>query len=290
MEFGGFVDYSKSKILSKINQKFLPKGKLFTVASKKETAAWVNSTLSYPIICKPDKGERGFGVEKINTSTQLDNYLAQVDRDFIVQEYIDYPIELGVMYYRIPGAKRGNIHSLVQKEFLTVIGNGKSSLKALFQTNDRTRYHYDMLLEMYSEELDFVLDSGEKKELVSIGNHCRGTTFLNGNHLISQKLVAVFDSIAKPIEGFYFGRFDLRVASLDDLYQGDHIKIMELNGVNSEPAHIYDPNMSLFEAYRVLFRHWGIIYQISSINHRNGVPFEPLWKTVNTVIKHIKSK
>ncbi len=290
MEIGGFVDYSKWKILSKINQKFLPKGKLFTIGSKNETLAWVNNNLHFPIICKPDKGERGFGVEKINNEKQLDNYLKKIDRNFIVQEYINYPMELGIMYSRIPGAKRGNIHSVVQKEFLTVVGNGKSTLKELFQTNDRTLYHYDMLLEMYYEELKIVLDYGEKKELISIGNHCRGTTFLNGNHLISQKLVAVFDSIAKPIEGFYFGRFDLRVSSLDDLYQGDNIKIMELNGTNSEPAHIYDPNMSLFEAYRVLFHHWGIIYRISSINHQNGVPFEPLWKTVNTVIQHIKSK
>lgn len=288
---GGFVGYSKWGLLSKINQKFLPKSCLFGVKTTSDIKKWINENqLTYPIICKPDQGERGFGVEKINDEKQLDNYLVRIDRDFIVQEHVAYPIELGVMYYRIPGAKKGTIHSVVQKEFLTVVGNGKSTLKELLQQNERAMYHYNMLLDLYTNQLDIVLKIGEKKELISIGNHCRGTTFLNGNHLINQKLVTVFDSIAKPIDGFYFGRFDLRVSSLDDLYQGDNIKILELNGVNSEPAHIYDPNMSLLEAYRVLFRHWGIIYCISSINHRNGVPFESFSKTVSTIVKHIKSK
>ena len=194
------------------------------------------------------------------------------------------------MYSRLPEAKKGRIHSVVQKEFLSVVGDGESTLKSLFQKSERTRYHFDMVMAMYHDELEEVLPKGKRKELISIGNHCRGTTFLDGNHLITQKLVEVFDVIAKPIEGFYFGRFDLRVTNLDDLYQGENIKIMELNGVNSEPAHIYDPQMPLFKAYKVMFKHWGIIYRISSINHRNGVPFEPLWKTVKTVRKHIKSK
>ena len=101
--------------------------------------------------------------------------------------------------------------------------------------------------------------------------------FLNGNHLINDQLLDVFDRIAKPIKGFHFGRFDLRVTSLEDLYQGKNIRVLELNGAASEPAHIYDPQMSLLKAYHHLFGHWQRLYEISIENHKNGTPYNSIW-------------
>ena len=51
---------------------------------------------------------------------------------------------------------------------------------------------------------------------------------------------------------------------------------MELNGAGSEPAHIYQPGFPLLKAYKVLFSHWKILYQISKINHLNGYPYMTL--------------
>ena len=106
--------------------------------------------------------------------------------------------------------------------------------------------------------------------LEPIGNHCRGTTFLNGNNLINRELEHVFDQIAGSIEGFYYGRFDVKVSSLDDLYAGKNIKILELNGVSSEPAHIYDPDNTLIKAYRDVLKHMRIIEEIACENHQLG--------------------
>ena len=58
---------------------------------------------------------------------------------------------------------------------------------------------------------------------------------------------------------------------------------MELNGAASEPAHIYDPNMSLLKAYRHLFAHWQRLFEISIENHHNGVPYTSaieVWRAV----------
>ena len=291
MEMGGFVDYSKWDILSKIDQKYLPIGACFQLEEKEKVADWIErSQLSYPLILKPDRGERGFLVEKINDPIELATYLTKIDRPFIVQEFIDYEYELGIMYYRMPDSNRGHIYSIVRKEFLSVVGDGSSTLKALFLSHDRTMYHYDMLIEMYHDELELVLNKGERKELVSIGNHCRGTTFLDANYLNSEELEKVFDAIAIPIKGFNFGRFDLRVSSIEDLMKGENIKIIELNGANSEPAHIYDPEMSLLEAYRVMAHHWKISFLVSRENHKKGVRFDPLWQSYLKLRNHVKSK
>ena len=101
---------------------------------------------------------------------------------------------------------------------------------------------------------------------------------------------AVFDHIGKSIPDYYYGRFDLKVPSLDDLYQGKNIRIMELNGVNSEPAHIYDPDMRIGPAYRALFRQARIIQQIAVYNHRQrGVAYAPFWQMFRDLRAHLFS-
>jgi hypothetical protein len=49
------------------------------------------------------------------------------------------------------------------------------------------------------------------------------------------------------------------------------MKIIELNGVTSEATHIYDPKLSLFDAYRVLFEQWRIAFEIGNLNRARGV-------------------
>ena len=52
-----------------------------------------------------------------------------------------------------------------------------------------------------------------------------------------------------------------------------NIKIMEVNGVASEPAHIYQPNNSLLNAYRDVFKHLNLIYKIAQQNHQQGFKY-----------------
>ena len=131
--------------------------------------------------------------------------------------------------------------------------------------------------------MEEVIKAGEKRILEPIGNHCRGTKFLDDNHLINSQIDKIFDKIALPIDGFHFGRFDMKVKSIEDLYEGKNIRIMELNGVSSEPGHIYDPKNTLWAAYRDLAHHWKIIADISIQQQRKGimpVPANVLWGVV----------
>lgn len=293
MEFGGFVDYSKYNVLKAIDKNYLPVTTFFEKADATIVLQKMQEIhLDFPVILKPDKGERGFGVEKIDTKQDLKEYFKKYGaiEKLILQEYVAYPIELGVMYSRKASEKNGKITSVVLKEFLTITGNGKDTLQELLHTNKRAAFYIDDLLVTYKDSLQIILPKDKNKELVAIGNHCRGTTFLNANHLINSQLHKVFDAISLPIKGFHFGRYDLRVATIDDLYEGKNIKIMELNGAASEPAHIYDPNMPLKKAYKYLFAHWQRLYDISIENKKNGNEYSNSWNLYLAMKHNVKFK
>jgi hypothetical protein len=285
MEMGGFFDYSKYKILMQIPLEFRPITILIHTNESLENALMKiqNADIEFPCIIKPDKGERGFGVEKIDNKAQLQQHLEKYKAfDLVAQELIDEPLEFGVMYYRFPNEATGNINSVVQKEFLFLTGDGKTTFQNLLLQNQRTLYHYEMLCQLHQKKLQMILAKGEVFQLISIGNHSRGTTFLNANSLINKDLVDIFDKISNQIEGYYFGRYDLRVKTIEDLYAGK-VKIMELNGANSEPAHIYDPNMGIWEAYKHLLGQWKILWKISVQNHKKGIPYMPIGEMIKKI-------
>lgn len=273
IQTGGMLGESKMEILRLIPERYLPKTIYINPEVENVTTKFQLHGFNYPVICKPDVGERGKGVAKINTSKELLKYSNKAKWPFLIQEYIDAPIELGIFYYRYPNTDRGTISSIVMKEMLHVVGNGKDTLRTLICNLDRAKIHRRLLFEKFAQRLNEVIPAAEKIELVEIGNHCKGTKFLNANHLINDELITVFDQISKKIQGFYYGRYDLRVHSLNDLYAGDGITIMELNGAGSEPAHIYHPGYSLLAAYRCLFEHWTVLFRISKQNHENGIPY-----------------
>ena len=96
---------------------------------------------------------------------------------------------------------------------------------------------------------------GSGFSLVTLENHLRGVTFLNGNNLINDKMNETFDQLAKQLEGIYCCRFDLRCEDLEQLYTGE-VMILEVNGVGAEPIHIYDPGYSIISSYKDFLYHW----------------------------------
>jgi hypothetical protein len=82
------------------------------------------------------------------------------------------------------------------------------------------------------------------------------------------KLVSVFDNISHFTDKFYYGRYDIKTTSIEDLKKGKNFQILEFNGCGAEPNHIYDCNMSLRKAYGVILHHWKVLYKISRYNHR----------------------
>ncbi len=291
MRSGGFVAYSKFDLLRQLPQENIPRSVRLsgTVSADRVLEVMEREHLSFPIVVKPDMGERGWKVEKINSLDQLQWYLQDPPNPLLIQEYIDAKQEYGIMYYRIPGAAKGVISSLMQREFLAVTGDGTSTLEQLLQWHPRCRYHLRKLRIKFSDRLKDVLKAGEQLLLEEIGNHNRGTTFLNVSHHINVPLCETFDRLASSLNGWYFGRFDVRCHSFEELVQG-RFKVVEVNGVNSEPAHIYDPQMSLWQAYRDLFAHWAVVFRIARTNKKHGYRPEPVSSLLRRLYDHMKMK
>ncbi len=289
---GGVFGESKIDILDKIDPSYRPTTLFFKLSATlpEVLSRFEQSDLSFPIIIKPDVGERGAEVEKVDDNDQLADYLKRTDQDFIIQEYVDFDIELGVLYHKLPISGTSNITSIVQKEFLGVTGDGMSTIRELLSKSERAKLQISTLEEKHGNHLEDVLPKGVYENLQPIGNHCLGTKFLSGQHLISEELVAVFDEISSNIQGFNFGRFDLKVSSIEDLLAGKNIKVMELNGVTSEPGHIYDPKYNLLRAYKDTMFSMKTSCKVSIENIKNGAKVTPFWTMFKLLRGHFSDK
>ncbi|AHC14368.1 D-alanine--D-alanine ligase [Salinispira pacifica] len=271
MKFGGFVEYSKYESLKVLPQRYLPKTLFFPSPPDMDELleAMADSRLEFPVILKPDVGERGYGVEKIRDTVEARNYLNVARRALLLQEYIPDELEYGVMLVQDPRSRELRITSIVQKQGLEVTGDGTRSLEELVKADDRCRYHISMLKRRYAERWEQILPADERFRLTEIGNHARGATFLDANRLISPSLAETFAPLAAAMPGFYLGRLDIKTKSEHSLLRGD-FKVIEVNGVNSEPAHIYDPNYGLLRGWKDLLTHWKDVAIISKANMEAG--------------------
>ena len=190
---------------------------------------------------KPDVGERGVGVRWAQGPADLEAYLAREAGAVVLQQAHDGPFEVGLFYIRHPDAPRGHLFSITDKRFPVVTGDGRASVAELIERHPRYRLQADVFLARLAD-VDRVPAAGETVRLGRAGNHCQGTEFRDGRHLHTPALEAAIESIARHIDGFHFGRFDVRYASHEALARGEGFAIVELNGVTSEATHIYDPD------------------------------------------------
>ncbi len=284
---GGLGVESKFETIQQVPQAFRPSTVLIQAGTSFEKVAKAikEAGIGFPLIAKPDVGFRGLLVKKVQDEAELHRYLEKYDINFLLQEYIDYPLEVGVLYYRMPGRTKGDISSVTLKEFLHVCGDGQSTVLDLVHQSPRALLQLERIESNYAELLDTIPREGEKVRLGAVGNHCKGTRFINGNHLIDDQLIRTFDMITAQIPGFYYGRFDIRCAGIEALKEGRDFKVLEINGVCSEPTHIYDPeHISYFGALKAIIKHWSVIRKISVANHKMGVPYQSFWSIVRELM------
>jgi hypothetical protein len=262
---------SKYDTVQLIPKKYRPKSVLIipTDNFNKVLEHIKNEDIQFPLIVKPDVGFRGLLVKKISSEDELRIYLDKYPIKIILQEFISYPNECGLFYYRLPNKENGKITSITLKKFLTVKGDGISTISELILRNDRAKIYFELLKEIHQEKLNSVLEKDKNFLLNDIGNHVKGTQFISGNHLISNDLTRVLDTINMQIDGWYYGRLDIKYDSIEALERGEDFKILEINGIISEPTHIYDSTKyTYFQALKILRNHWKIIYEISKINRQ----------------------
>jgi membrane protein DedA with SNARE-associated domain len=239
--------------------------------------------IGFPVVVKPDRGERGTGVAIVHSFEELDLYLSDPAGDMILQEFSP-GVEVSIFYTRFPGDDKGKIFSITEKRFPEVVGDGVSDLETLILKDERAVCMARSYFAYNRDQIDRVPATGEKVSLIDIGTHSRGAVFLDGGWIMTRQLENKLDEICRGIDGFDFGRFDIRAHSFDDLQNGKNFKIIELNGVTSESTNIYDPRYNLLDAYRILFRQWKLAFEIGAENTKLGVQQTPVSELARLVL------
>jgi membrane protein DedA with SNARE-associated domain len=226
--------------------------------------------LDFPLILKPDVGQRGGGVRLVVNLADAEAHLANTEYKVQIQPFHPGPFEAGIFYFRYPSERRGRILSVTDKVFPVIVGDGVSSLEELIWRHPRFRFQAPTFLARHSTRKDWIPAHNEPFELAVAGNHCQGTEFRDGAHLITAELTATIDEIAQTFPGFFFGRFDVRYSNVDRFKAGKDLTIIELNGATSESTNIYDPSWTLLRAYSVIFQQWRILFEIGRENRERG--------------------
>ncbi len=276
----GLVGESKYDILCKLPpQWIIPSARLspFDTAQPQYRLAELRRMMeergwSFPLILKPDAGQRGAGLARVSDWTGAERYLAESPGAILVQTYDPGPFEAGIFYYRLPGEANGHIFSITDKHFPELVGDGVHTVERLIWRHRRFRMQARTFLQRLARlGIDSAIPAaGERIRLAVAGNHCQGTLFRDGSQLATPELARSIDAIAKAFDGFYFGRFDVRYADVAEFAAGRSFRIVELNGATSESTNIYDPSWSILRAYRTLFAQWRILYEIGSRNRASG--------------------
>ncbi len=274
---GGFVGESKAEILQHLGgdaehvarSERIPAGIDPAESLARVRAFLARHALSYPVVLKPDAGQRGSGVAVMRSDAEARTYLERIRVDCLVQERVA-GLEYGIFWFRQPREPRGHIFSITSKVFPVVRGDGKRTLEELILSDRRAVGLAKLYLDRNVSRLAWVPAAGEEVQLVEIGNHCRGAVFLDGTHLRTRVLEERIEAISRRFEGFYFGRYDVIAGSEEDLRQGRNFKVIELNGATSEATHIYDPRYGVLFAWRTLFEQWRILFSIAVENRSRG--------------------
>jgi membrane protein DedA with SNARE-associated domain/pimeloyl-ACP methyl ester carboxylesterase len=278
MPFSGLIGESKSQILRGLAGAgealppwiLLPRGHTRGERLERLEAFQDSLPQPWPIVLKPDEGQRGSGVNVARSTADFDAVLEDLEEDWIVQAYVPGE-EFGVFYVRHPDEERGRVTSITHKVMPFVVGDGEHTMEELILGHERSVSQGAFLLEAWADRLEEIPAEGQKVPIVELGTHARGCLFLDRCDANSPLLEAEIDRIAKAFDGFHFGRFDVRAPSIESLSQGQGIRVLELNGLTSESTHIYDPKHSVFYAWRTLIAQWATAMEIGEANRQRGV-------------------
>lgn len=282
MPSSGFIGESKLDILRAVGDPDrqiapfadLPGGAYAATRLEPLHAFMRDRGVDWPVVLKPDVGQRGIGVAVVRSAAEATAYLHAMPVRIVAQAYVPGE-EFGLFYVRHPDESRGRIISVTEKRMVVVTGDGRSTLERRILADPRAAMLAPQHLRRHAGRLGWVPGAGERVPLTDLGTHCRGALFLDGIDVVTPELEEAVDRLAQSYPGFHFGRMDVRAPSRTDIRAG-RFQVLEINGVTSEATHIYDPAHSLAQAHRDLRRQWELAFAIGAAHRARGAAVTPL--------------
>jgi hypothetical protein len=276
IEVGGLCGESKSAILDMVappqRELVAPYVCVPATDAPAAEAAMAAAGLAWPVIAKPDIGCNGTGVRLLADRAALQRYLREYPPGvpLVLQQFVADEGEAGIFYVRHPGEPAGRITSLTFKQAPYVVGDGRSTLRALVLADPRAGLISGMYLPRLGARGADVPAAGERVRLVLVGNHCKGSIFHDGAAEVTAALVRRIDAFLQAVPEFHFGRIDVRFASLAALRRGEGFTVIEINGVGSEATHVWDARTRLFDAWSDQLRHYRTAFAIGRAQRARG--------------------
>lgn len=182
--------YTKSEILDPIKEYSAD----YMVINRNSFDNSILSNLKYPIVFKPDFCHNfAIGVELIHNETQAQQYIKDSIDDLIIfQKYHHGPYEGTILYSK---------HPLTNTVSMSIVERLPS------EKDKNTQWLW--------------------KNAVSAKKH--NYTSKNREDLETEELKKKIEIISNKLPEFYFGRYDIRFDSYDNLKNGKGFKILELN-------------------------------------------------------------
>lgn len=267
---GGFIGANKKSISDIFPVDFTPKTIQFNVTAWGEDLKnRIESEIQFPCFVKPANLMGGIGVIQIVNLKELESYILCADGDILVQSLIKGEKEYAVYINRVPGNKL-KITSITGKNFLSVKGNGRSTIAELLNQNLRYKMAKPFIDAKWRQRFHEIPGLNEEILIQPVGNHNKGTEFIDLSHRITPEMEVFFDSVV-PYVGIYSGRFDLKAENMKSLETGSGLGIIEFNGTNAEAVSYLDPRYSYFSAQKVIFRHLREQLKIAEVLIKQGV-------------------
>lgn len=290
--FGGFVGETKQEVYAQLPAGTYPNS-IFIKShhSISDVMHMMHEEgLTFPLAAKPNSGLMGFMFRRIESMNHLQQYHAYMTADYILQELITYPMEVSVFYYRYPGETKGHITGFIRKDHLEVTGDGRKTLKELMEHYPRVQFKLEEMKSKHANHLHDIIPAGEGYVLSHALNLSRGGKLVSQAHERDEALQKVFDALSMYSGNLFFGRYDIRCTSIDDLKKGQNFRILEFNGCGGEPHHVYGDGNSLWKACRILLFHWKVLDEIAAAHRATGVapwPHRKGWNHFKKSIRHI---
>jgi hypothetical protein len=119
---------------------------------------------------------------------------------------------------------------------MDVYGDGKSTLWELIMTHPNARHRPEEMRIKHEQNLQSIIPKGERYILTYAANLNRGAKFSDLYQHVDDGMLKLFDEISHRAK-FYYGRYDIKCRSIEDLKQKKNFTILEFNGSGAEPNH-----------------------------------------------------
>ena len=117
--------------------------------------------INYPLIVKPEIGGKGILFRKIESEAHLKEYHSKIPVEYFIQEFVKYPLEVSLFYYRFPFEKKGTITGFLQKVPMRVTGDGEHTLEELLLKNLKTKKRIGELKLKHAGNFNKIIPEGE---------------------------------------------------------------------------------------------------------------------------------